>query len=175
MSAGSDQAERGTRFFDQLFQEHHRALYAYLLGQTNRRESAEDLLQQVFVRVWRHIDEAMKMPVPKLKPWLFAIARNLASDDRRRASVRPLTVQAEASLSASNSAGPDDDLVLRDQMNKLERAINNLPEDMRVAFTMAVLGEMTSEEVAKALGRPAGTIRYLVSEARKRITREVEA
>lgn len=50
---------------DALYREHHRVLHAYLFGQFAHSETAADLLQETFVRVWRHIGEARRVPTEK--------------------------------------------------------------------------------------------------------------
>jgi hypothetical protein len=68
-----------SEFFDSLFYGHQKALHAYLIGQTGDPDNAEDLLQQVFVRVWQHIEVAKQKPTEGLRYWLFAIASNIKS------------------------------------------------------------------------------------------------
>src|SRR5207248_2748197 len=75
-------------FFDALYEAHSRVLYAYLLGQSGDRETAEDLLQETFVRVWRRLETVQALPEERRRFWLFATARNLLRDVYRRRQVR---------------------------------------------------------------------------------------
>ncbi|MBS1728128.1 MAG: RNA polymerase sigma factor [Armatimonadetes bacterium] len=160
--------------FDRLFAEHQKVLFSYLLGQCGRRDEAEDLLQQVFVRVWRHIGEAMEKPETAMRPWLFAIASNLVVDHRRRKRTRKDLEHAMPFEVVDGACGPDKVVEMNDSMRRLDEAIGRLPEEWRTSFTMNIVGGMSSEEIGKALGKPAGTIRYHVSEARQRLAKEME-
>lgn len=160
-------------FFDSVFREHQKILFAYLLGQVGNRDHAEDLLQQVFVRVWRHIESARQKPSEAVRHWLFLIASNIAVDFRRSEMRRKSVPHASLEEVFDEKQDAEMGLIERESLARISKAIQNLPEDLRTAFTMSVLGEMNSEEVGMVLGKPAGTIRYQVSEARKRIAREV--
>jgi RNA polymerase sigma-70 factor (ECF subfamily) len=165
--------EGATRLFDTLFAEHRRVLYAYLFGQVGSRESAEDLLQETFVRVWRHIEDAQRVPVERQRFWLLAIARNLALDFRRRGIVRE---RGETALAASPSpATPEQLAVARETFDRLDDAIYCLPDTLRTVLTLHVLGDLTSAEVGQVLGRPPGTVRYQLAEARKRLAQVLQS
>lgn len=174
MKPTNDQSSvENSEFFDSVFREHQKVLFAYLLGQVGNRDHAEDLLQQVFVRVWRHIESARQKPSKALRHWLFSIASNIAVDFRRSETRHKLVPNVLLEEVVDVKKGSEVGLIERESLARISKAVENLPEDLRTAFTMTVLGEMNSEEVGMVLGKPAGTIRYQVSEARKRIAREV--
>lgn len=56
-----------------------------------------------------------------------------------------------------------------ERLQELDDAIRALPEDLRVVLVLSVVGERTSTEVGELLGRPAGTVRYQLAEARRRL------
>jgi RNA polymerase sigma-70 factor, ECF subfamily len=56
----------------------------------------------------------------------------------------------------------------------LQHAIRALPEEQRVILSMATVGEMTSNQIGDALGQPAGTVRYKLSQARRRLALDLE-
>lgn len=174
MLADKHEEKERVETFDWLFGRHQRVLYAYLLGQVGDRGHAEDLLQQVFVRVWQHIDDAIALPEDKVRPWLFTIASNLVIDFRRRSTVRIWSNEPLDQETESEEQSPEAVVLQQETLSKLSEAIKNLPEEQRIAFTMTVLGDMSSDEVGEIMAKPAGTVRYLVSEARKRLARDVE-
>ena len=134
------------------------------MGRVGNQTIAEDLLQRVFVRVWQHIEKVSQMSDDHLRHWMFIAAANLVADHFRWES-HQRSLPLEYAEAISNQ--PDD------RVRQLNEAIARLPEDMRLALSMTVLGGATSEEVGQFLGKPAGTIRYLVSEARKRLAQEI--
>ena len=66
-------------------------------------------------------------------------------------------------------AGPHAQAELGERLARLEAAIGQLPEDQRVALSMTTAGRMTSRQIGEALGEPAGTVRYRLSQARKQL------
>ena len=80
-------AEAPEHLFDALYDEHRRAVHAYFLGKTGDTELALDLVQELFLRVWRSLAILAAVPADRRKYWLFSAARNLVVDQyRARAS-----------------------------------------------------------------------------------------
>jgi RNA polymerase sigma-70 factor, ECF subfamily len=170
MSAPCGSVERGTALFDQLYADHARAVHAYFLGRTGDDELAADLLQETFLRVWRHLDAVEQVPAERRQFWLFGVARNLLTDAyRRQASQGRLAQQAtrHAQQAAAQPIGEAQHAAALD----MEAAMARLPEELRVVLAMRVLAEMTSAEIGEALGRPPSTVRYQLAQARARLAR----
>lgn len=178
MSAASDSLPadgEDSAFFDGLYTAHHRAVYAYLLGHLCDADSAADVLQETFLRVWRHLREARQVPHERRLFWLFAIAKNLLRDHYRRQAVRERgeeTLRIEAATHPVSMA-PESALLIQETAAAVDAAIRRLPNDLRLALTLHLSAGMNSIEIGKALECPAGTIRYRISQARQRIAREL--
>jgi RNA polymerase sigma-70 factor (ECF subfamily) len=166
------QADAREGQFDGLYEEHQRTIHAFLLGRTGDPELALDLLQEAFVRAWRNLDLLVTLPSGRQRAWLFSIARNLIVDQFRSQTTRRT---ARAALVAARD--PDDEvaegperIVERDrELRLVDEAIRRLPESLRTVLVLQVLDERTSAEIGELLGRPAGTIRYQLSQARRRL------
>lgn len=162
--------------FDVLYRGHHRVLYAYLVGQCAHSDTAADLLQETFLRVWKHIGEARRVPTEQQRFWLFGLARNLVIDHRRRCAVRKhleVSLPLAASLPAAAQSDPVLAFTAKEMGTALEAAIRRLPVGLRTPLTLSLLGEMTSQEIGAALGLPAGTVRYRISQARRRLMQDL--
>lgn len=155
--------------FDEIYKEHMRAVYSYALGRTGNDFTAEDLLQEISLRVWRHIGELRSMEPDKRSFWLFAVAKNIVRDHYRRRSTRDEISIDEVSIADEASGDPLRELEAKETASLIDIAIRRLPDDLRTVLTMHVIGSMNSIEIGKALCRPAGTVRYQISEARRRI------
>lgn len=161
--------------FDALYDRHARPVHAYFLGHTGDDQVASDLMQETFLRVWRHRADLEGMPEERQRYWLFGIGRNLLTDHYRRQAVRGIVTACEAeSLEAHPDAASERERATRDETLDLDAAIARLPEDLRAVLAMSVLGEMTSGEIGEALGRPAGTVRYQLSQARRALAEMLE-
>jgi len=173
---GNDAPEDDVALFDGLYREHHRVLYAYLMGQLAHSDTAADMLQETFVRVWQHIGEVREVPRGQRRFWLFTLARNLVYDHRRRCAVRrhlEVVLPAEVSLPADSPSDPAIAFEVKETETAIAAAIRRLPLDLRTALTLSLLGEMTSQEIGISLGLPAGTVRYRISQARRRLTQDL--
>lgn len=152
--------------FRRLFDAHRVAVHAYLTGRTGDRQAAADLTQDVFLRVWQHLDKLTGMPDDGQRAWVFTVARNLSIDAGRRARTVTETEQALAREPARQPPAASAPVIAAERLTAVGTAIGKLPEDQRVALTMAAAGAMTSAEIAAVLGVPAGTVRYRLSVAR---------
>jgi RNA polymerase sigma-70 factor (ECF subfamily) len=162
--------------FDALYAAHHQTLHAYFLGKTSDAELALDLLQDVFVRAWRNLATLEELAPERQRTWLFAVARNLVIDQyRARAARRSTDVALARAAAASETTSPpaDADVVTRERLRTLDAAIRQLPEDLRVVLVLQAVGERNSTEIGDLLGRPPGTVRYQLAEARRRLAREL--
>jgi RNA polymerase sigma-70 factor, ECF subfamily len=160
------------RRFDALYADHQRTIFAYLLGRTGDREQALDLLQEVFTRVWRSLDSIEALAPEKRPYWLFSVARNLVVDEYRARATRERT-QAALEPPRQWADAPEAAAVQGDQLRMLDGAIAGLPDDLRTVFVLSALGERNSSEIGEILGRPAGTVRYQLSEARRRLAAQL--
>src|SRR5580700_6600714 len=79
----------------QLYAHHALALRRYVERFCPDRASADDIVQETFIRAWRHLPQLSSGDFP-VRPWLFRVARNLLIDANRAARARPTTVQGPA-------------------------------------------------------------------------------
>lgn len=139
---------------ERLFERHHLAVYRYLLRMTCRHDVAEDLTQEVFLRVLRGLsgydDRGLE------RPWLISIARNLMIDRCRRAEREPSFVVEDIS-----SGGADHAMSL-----EIRQAMSRLPEEEREAFVLRVVVGLGHEEIAGVVGATAAAVRCRIYRAR---------
>ena len=143
----------GEAFVRALYAEHGGALLRYALHLTSGdRQRAEDLVQETMVRAWRHPEALAGRPV---KPWLYAVARNLAVDSWRARRARPQeTGQAALELLPSDD---DTDRTLESWI--IADALASLrPAHRRVIIETYYRGRSVTQAAA-ALGIPAGTVK----------------
>lgn len=165
------------KLFEQVYRTFGRELHAYLFGRTGSKDMADDLLQDVYLRVWNRIDVLMAVPAPEQRYWLFSIAANRVVDYYRQTAVRKRThAQLEHQMELSSSKIDDTERAVtkREQYRELEAAIQQLPEQWRTILLMCSVGGMSSTQVGEALGMPSGTIRYKLSQARRQLAHQLK-
>src|SRR6201997_4374559 len=140
-------------FVRALYAEHGGALLRYALHLTGGdRQRAEDLVQETIVRAWRHPEALADRPA---RPWLFAVARNLAVDSYRARQARPPeTGQAALELLPSQD---DADRTLESWA--VAEALTSLRPDHRSVIVETYYRGCSVSEAAATLGIPAGTVK----------------
>ncbi|MEZ4710478.1 MAG: RNA polymerase sigma factor [Caldilineaceae bacterium] len=163
--------------FNAAYDAHRQSLHAYLFGRTGDRELTHELLQETFMRAWRHVHVLQGMVESQHRYWLFSIAQNLLTDHYRKQATRAAIdrqLQNDVHVASAAARTPHEEMAEQEQMQQLDRAIARLPEDLRTVLLMQVLGEMNSTQISELLDRPAGTVRYQISAARKRLAEEMK-
>jgi RNA polymerase sigma-70 factor, ECF subfamily len=160
--------------FRRLYEAHRGAVHAYLTGRTGDPQSAADLMQDVFLRVWQHLEKLTDMPDDRQRAWVFTVARNLSVDEHRHLRTQAGAEQALAAEPARLPQPASAPVIAAERVAVVGEAIRRLPPTQRVTLTMAVAGGMNSAEVADALGVPAGTVRYRLSLARRAVAEALD-
>lgn len=144
--------------FEQMVTTHLDALYRTALRLTGRRQDAEDLVQETFLRAWRSLHTYR--PGTNPKAWLFRILHN-AHIDRYRASTRAVSTvdEMEGQDPAFVVHDTPESLVLSGVMDaEVREALMSLPEVFRTCLILADLEGFTYQEIADILGIPRGTV-----------------
>jgi RNA polymerase sigma factor (sigma-70 family) len=144
------------------------ALYSLARQVTRSERSAEDVVQEVFIAVWRSA-ERFDPAKGSVSAWLFALARHKAIDAvRREMTVQKRTVEADLTLEEA----PDDvdaETWRRIQGEQVREAIGRLPASQREALELAFFAGLTHVEVAERLQIPLGTAKTRIRTALLRL------
>lgn len=162
-------ATRDRRMFQTLFDKHHRAIVAFVARTVRNAARAEELTQDVFVRVYTTKSYTPDAP---FRTWLYRVAANVCLNEIRRPERRRTFValdQEDAEGRPRELPAPDGDpsakLEERQLADRLERALAALPEKQRLAFLMVRYEGLTHEEIARALDTSVSAVKSLVHRA----------
>jgi RNA polymerase sigma-70 factor (ECF subfamily) len=160
--------EQDERAIEALYERYSGPLYSLAYQVTGGDRFAQDVVQEVFVAVWKNagrFDPARG----SLSSWLFALARHKAIDlVRREANVRRHTADVDLELEEA-ADDVDQEAWRRVRRDAVRAAITELPEAQRVALEMAFFGGLTHVEVSEALGIPLGTAKTRIRTALLRL------
>ncbi len=134
---------------------------------TRNKEEARDAAQDVFIQVYRKLDELDQGRA--FVPWLLRIARNRSIDRLRRENVRTPETEVpvdEAQPMAAPEPGTDEAVWHDDRRRLLDRALATMSEGYRELIVLKEIQEMKLEEIADLLGLPIGTVKSRSHRAR---------
>jgi RNA polymerase sigma factor (sigma-70 family) len=151
--------------FDAVFAAYRRRLYGYLVRMTRRRDVAEDILQETFLRLAQH---AKRLDAEtRLGAWLFTVAHRLVVSWARANTVRmQLAGDLPRAEPAHTERSPLEALADSQTQLAIERALAALPEAYREVALLVGIEGMSAGEVAEILGLRADAVRQRLSRAR---------
>lgn len=148
-----------------LFERHHGALFEFLSRMTGDRTAAEDLTQDVFVRMLRY--RSTFRNDGRFDTWMFHIARNARADYfRRRARVE---ISGEAIDVATDAPEPAHRIEREEESALLRAALLQLREDKRELIVLARYRGMKQEAIAELLGVDVGTVKVRIHRTLKEL------
>jgi RNA polymerase sigma-70 factor (ECF subfamily) len=141
-----------------LYDAYRVILFGLLVRILNSREEAEDILQDVFVQVWRRakdFDETRGRPFT----WLVTLTRSRAIDRLRQLGARQRLVTGAAQEQTETVSDALSDTIKVAQQETVRQALAELPEEQRRTLVLAYFEGLTQSEIATKLNAPLGTIK----------------
>jgi RNA polymerase sigma-70 factor (ECF subfamily) len=156
--------------FRALIERHQDAVVGTVAKMLSNSADAEDIAQQVFLRIWRHAKRYR--PEAKFTTYLFTIARNLVFNESRRRSRRREVSSEEREesshlqIEANPDRRPDSELLQAELQRAVDAAIAALPEAQRLAVVLRRYEQMPYEEIAEVLKLSLPAVKSLLFRAR---------
>lgn len=160
----------GRKEFETLAMEQLDLLYRIARRMTRDQASAEDLVQETYLRALRS-HASFDLKEFGIRPWLLRIMHNLHMSRFKREKRQPATLgdqQLEAAAKGVGQPLPRDNFDGMDQ--QLVRALDQLPEDYQTVLLLWAIEEMSYKEIAHALEVPIGTVMSRLHRARTRLS-----
>ena len=146
----------------QLYDRYHRLVFSLAFAIVNDRETAEEVMLDVFLRVWQKAG-TYRVEQARVSTWLTHIARHHAIDILRRRAARldQSAVHLEDAISNLESSQPDpqESAEISLRREHIYAALNQLPAEQRQALLLAYFGGYTQSQIAELLEQPLGTIK----------------
>jgi len=162
--------------WEELVRVHTRQVYGLCFRFTNSSSEAQDLTQEVFLRVFRTI-KSFRSTEGSFTTWLSRVTRNLLIDHYRRSRQERVTDSIEEQLpvleeeGASASIRPDHQLAGREASEILQATLQKLSPDLREAVILRDLQELEYREIADVLAIPEGTVKSRINRGRAELAR----
>ncbi len=169
--------------FEGLVDQYKRPIFNLVYRMLRDRDEAEDITQKVFIQVYRASDRYR--PTAKFSTWIFTIARNLTLNEIRRRSRKPWTDSLDET---TDDEGPtqrldppdhrarpaNQELAHQEFLECLEQAIDQLPENQRIAVLLCREGDISYEEMAKVMGCSLSAVKSLIFRGRETIKKRAQ-
>lgn len=152
---------RSEAAYGYLYDNYHRALFAVIIGMIPQQEVAEEVLQDVFLKIWQNIG-SYDPGKGRLYTWMLQITRNGAIDKLRSKEInnRNKTRELSETVFDGNHGATDS---IRDA--GLGAVLNSMPADTRRLLEMAYFRGYTQEEISKDMNLPLGTVKTRIRTA----------
>ena len=171
------------RAFEILLGRHRKPVFNFILRFVGDRETAEDLLQETFMRVIKGAENYKRQA--KFTTWLYTIARNLCVDQTRRRKHRR-HASLDAPMGSDDDSGTLLDVIAGNEMpsdrktvnkqlhHKLQGAIAGLGEEQREVFLMREFLDMPFKQIADVVGVPENTVKSRMRYALEKLRLELD-
>ncbi|HEY9760471.1 MAG TPA: sigma-70 family RNA polymerase sigma factor [Oculatellaceae cyanobacterium] len=171
--------QKDEKAFECLVRRHQRTVYGLLLRLAPDWNDTADLAQEVFIRVWKGLDN-LKNP-HAFKSWLGQVATHLFYDELRKRPRRTPVISLDQSMFgdddaenqtrdiADTSAGPEELFERKELDDEVRSAIATLPRQFRTAIVLRELEDMSYEQIAQLTNTDLGTVKSRISRARTKV------
>ncbi|SEN38986.1 RNA polymerase sigma-70 factor, ECF subfamily [bacterium A37T11] len=150
------------RLFKELFEQNSRKIYHLCYGYTGDSDSANDLVQETFIKVWQNLDKFRNQS--QLSTWIYRIAVNTCLT-HLRGEKRKLTEELNDHLIENYT---EESSEKQEQINLLYKCIAQLEENERIIITM-VLDELPYPEIAEISGISEGNLRVKIHRIKQKL------
>lgn len=154
----------------EIFERYHRRIYRIAYGVLRQREDALDVVQEVFIKLFRSIKSFKGQSA--FYTYLYRLAMNTAIDHSRRSKRgRWISLEGEQGFQPVDGEGkrPDRLAAQRELEEKVKWAIDQLPRDQRAALIYREIEELSYQEIAEVMGCSIGTVMSRLHYGRKRL------
>ncbi|HZJ83767.1 MAG TPA: sigma-70 family RNA polymerase sigma factor [Clostridia bacterium] len=147
--------------FEELIYLFDKKIYNYCYRMTNNPNDAEDLAQEVFIKVYRSLKSFREDS--KFSTWIYRIAYNTCIDEYRRKKIKVLSLNKNI---PSPEPLPEDRVIYREEKDLIEKCIAEMKPNYKSAIILRDIQGYSYEEIAGISNIPIGTVKSNISRAR---------
>ena len=134
--------------FNRLYQQYHQAVYANICKMVQHPESAEDILQEVFITLWNNLGE---LKAESVAGWLFVVSYNKAASHLRKKLREAAVLSTTIQLPDIAAPEPQDEALYQLKLSMVQEAVRHLPPRKEEVFRLCRLEGRSHDEVADLL------------------------
>jgi RNA polymerase sigma-70 factor (ECF subfamily) len=157
--------------FGVLVSHHYDGVIQVVYRMCGEAQVAEDAAQEAFIRAWLKLSAFQKQA--SFRNWLYRIAINAALDVLRRKSAAHIDDE-ETALLVDPAPGPEASLLAKEQVERVQNAIQALPEAARAVVVLREYGGLSYQEISGVLDIPIGTVMSRLNYAREKLRKTLQ-
>jgi len=157
--------------FRQLFHSYHGKLYSYILKITASKETAEDTVNDVFLKLW--VNKEKLVEIEHLNAYLYRMAHNHAYNGLRRLAKQILITTELEKTSGHEYSGPDDTLVQKEVRELIHEAVGKLTPQQKEVYKMSREEGLKQEDIARRLNISIFTVKKHLTDALNYLRKEI--
>lgn len=146
--------------FGQLYERHVQSVFRFIYSHIDNHSDAEDLTEEVFLRVWRALSRYRERGVPFIA-FLIRIARNVVIDYYRSTKRENLNLPLEDTVVAGSKAKLDENIIQSQESSEVRTMLANLKDEYRMVLVLRFINEMSPDEIAEVMGKSSGAVRVI--------------
>jgi RNA polymerase sigma-70 factor (ECF subfamily) len=170
-------AQQDRSAMTELYDRYERVVFGFALRTVSDRGQAEEVVQDVFMRVWRNA-QRYDPQLAKVSTWMLTVTRRCAIDALRKSARRPasdLTQDEQLNLVPATEPGPEARASAVAVRDIVASALQSLPRDQRVALERMYYQGYTQSEIAEEFGIPLGTVKGRIRLGLARLREQLDA
>jgi RNA polymerase sigma-70 factor, ECF subfamily len=161
--------------FEILIKQHKNNIYNYALYMMKNRMDADDITQEVFIKIWNNINN---YNIKAAKSWIMRTTHNLCIDYLRKTQTsqkREVNIDSSINISGAGTL-TDTEVRLRKNLlkNKIKQGIETLPDNLRSVFILYELQGLKYHEISETLSMPLNSVKVYLMRARKKLQEELK-
>ena len=151
-------------------------IYNHAYYSTGRIEEAEDITQEIFIKLWRHMNSIEKK---KMRPWLLRVTKNQCIDRSRKIRERHFSEFEEQGQNSMEDqlmderANPEEEVIQSSSVENIMGILNRLPEKIRSAVIMRDIQDLTYDLIAESMDMPLNTVKVYIHRGRKMLAKQL--
>ncbi|MCM1452154.1 MAG: RNA polymerase sigma-70 factor [Clostridium sp.] len=162
------------RAFNQFMDEWTQRLYYYAYGIVGSKESAEEVVSDVFFEAWKHRKELLE--IESIGQWLRTVTYRKAVSMLRHESTEPTRVSLDdvEMFTIAPVGAPDETIISKEEQDNLNKAIESLPEKCKHVFYLAKIDKVPYKQITEMLGITLPTVNYHVAYAMDKLKKALK-
>lgn len=153
-----------TNMFSEIVTRYKNLVYSIILRMTNNIDEADDLAQEVFVKVYKNLDKYY--PEYKLSTWIIRITTNHVIDHRRKKNKDTVPLE-DVEFELTTHSSPEDQYIDMEDKRKLETIIKNLPDMYKVPIVLYHQQGLSYQEIADVIDIPLSKVKNRIFRGRR--------